>query len=151
MRLALANVLALIAYVGVIWTCFAFILDFATTPFSPWGFKARLDHETFGFAAIFMVLYGPFELMGMLVYFIAFRARLLAIVALAVTAIVLSIAFMTPLLHLPGWPGGSHGQVDVRGWIMFVWAGVTATLAHHIIFALIRPPRESPRALDSSN
>ena len=141
MRLALANVLALVAYVGVIWTCFAFIMGFATNPMVPLGFTTRLDNETFGFAIIYMMVVAPVALLIMLIYFIAFRARPLAIAALAVAAILLSIAFMSPLLNLPGWPGGSHGNVGVRGWIMIVWAGVTAALAHHIVFALIRPRR----------
>lgn len=139
-RLALANLLALVAYAGVIWFCFAFILSFATNDATPWGFTVKLNSESFGFALIGMMFIAPIALLIMLMYFIAFRARPLAIAALAAVAVMLSIAFMSPLLHLPGWPGGSR-SVDVRGWIMLVWAGVTAALAHHVVFALFRPRR----------
>jgi len=139
-RLALANVLALVAYVGVIWFCLAFIMNFATNSAAPWGFTVKLNGESFGFALIGMMFMGPIALLIMLIYFIAFRARPLAIAALAAVAVMLSIAFMSPLLQLPGWPGGSR-SVDVRGWIMVVWAGVTAALAHHVVFALFRPRR----------
>lgn len=141
MRLALANVLALVSYVAALWTCVAVTLGFATNPDAPWGFTIRLNNETFGFAVIGLMFTGPLFLIAGLIYFAAFRARPWAIATLAVAAILLSIAFMTPLLNLPGWPGGSRGGVDVRGWIITVWVGVTATLAHHIVFALVRPRR----------
>jgi len=136
-RLAFANVLALVAYVGVIWTCFSFLLGFATNPMVPLGFTVELNKGTFGFAIIDMVVVAPVALLIMLIYFAMLRTGPLAIVALAVVAIALSIAFMSPLLHLGGWPGGPHDSV--REWIGVVWAGVTAALAHHIVFALFRP------------
>jgi hypothetical protein len=137
-RLALANVLALVAYVGVIWFCFAFIMGFATNSAAPWGFTVKLNNESFGFALIYMMFIAPIALLVMLIYFIAFRAGALAIAALVAVAVMLSIAFMSPWLHLPGWPGG-NGNLDVRWWIMIVWASVTAALAHHVVFAFFRP------------
>jgi hypothetical protein len=146
-RLALANILALVVFVCVIWCCFAFIMGFATNSAAAFGFTFKLDHETFGFAMIYMMFIGPFALLLMLLYFGLFRARPHAIMVLAFVAVVLGAAFMTPVLSLPGWPGGKTFGMDVRVWIMIVWAGVTATLAHHLVFAIIRPGRVPEHAL----
>jgi hypothetical protein len=145
LRLVFANMLALFAYVGVIWSCFAFAVSFATDSAAPWGFTAKLNNESFAFAVLYMMSAVPVAFLMMWLYFIAFRARPLAIAALAAVVVMLGFAFISPWPHLPDWLG-RNGNVNVQRWIMTVWAGATAALAHHVVFALFRPRKDFENA-----
>ena len=131
MRLALANVVALIAYVGALWVCFAFILGFALNDRAPLGFTYQLNRDSFSFAGIYMMFFGPFALLLTLVYFALLRARRIAIWLLAGAVVMTSL----PIL---GWPDVSD-EAQLRLSIMIVWAGVAAALVHHVVFYVLRP------------
>jgi hypothetical protein len=119
MRLASAHLLALVVFVFALYCCFAFVLS---------GFK--FDFEGFGFAAIYMMFIGPFALILMLVYFALLRASKLAIIILFVSSIALGLAFLF-----------RNGIINasVSLFVGIVWAGVTAALAHHLVYTALKP------------
>ena len=126
MRLASAHVMALVVYICALYGCFAFLLGISGDLRS--GF--RFEFKAFEFAIIYMMFIGPFALILMLVYFAALRARILAIVVLLVSSIVLGLGFLFKNSMI----SGDHYLL-----ISIVWAGVTAALAHHLVYAALRP------------
>jgi hypothetical protein len=138
MRLALAHLLALVAFLGGLYSCFAFILGYGGTSL----LNFRFSHEAFGFALIYMMFIGPFALILMLLYFGLLRARKLAVTVLVILSIALGFAFTdyeTFLAVAPFRQWMSRGNSHL--WIGIVWAGVTATLAHHLAYGALRPRR----------
>ena len=126
MRLALAHLLALVVYICALYGCFAFLLGVSGDLRS--GFK--FESQAFEFAIIYMMFIGPFALVLMLVYFAALRARILAIIILLLSSIVLGLGFLFKNSMISG---------DHYLSISIVWAGVTAALAHHLVYAAFRP------------
>jgi cellulose synthase/poly-beta-1,6-N-acetylglucosamine synthase-like glycosyltransferase len=152
MRLALAHLLALVVYVCVLYCCYGFILGYAGNSLSDFKF----DFRAFQGAAIYMMLAGPFAFILMLVYFALLRGHMLAIAILLVFSIVLGFAFSyhesfigllaflkqrdIPLLNggvtlVERWMTRGEGHL----WAGILWAGVTAALAHHLVYAALRP------------
>ena len=152
MRLALAHLLALVVYICALYGCFAFLLGISGDLRS--GF--RFESQVFGFAIIYMMFIGPFALVLMLVYFAVLRARILAIVILLVSSLSLGLAFSSytgfmglldfleqrdlPFLKggvalLKHWMSKGEGQLGIG----IIWAGVTAALAHHLVYAALKP------------
>ncbi|MDB5516232.1 MAG: hypothetical protein JWQ17_2990 [Tardiphaga sp.] len=137
MRLASANLFALAIYVCALLCCFAFTLGFS-----------------FSGAVIYMVLAGPAAFALGLIYFVLLRARTAAIVVLAVLSIALGFAFLNHNAFMKfvvfvdqkdfanrevalfrQWMSNGNGDQ----WIRIVWAGVTAALAHHLVYAALNP------------
>ena len=141
MRSSAANALAILVYIFVIWVCFATVVSFAADPHASMGFTVRFERGSFTFATIFMVLVAPIAFCVMLLYYIAFQARGYAILVLAAAAILLSVAGMSPILKWLGDPDSNH---NARHWVMIVWAGVVAALAHHLVIAATIGPRSGP-------
>jgi len=110
-RLVLVNLLALVVFILALWFSLAFVLGFATNSAATLGFTARLDHESFGLAFLFVLLMAPYACLAVLVYLVAFRARPPAIGVLAVVVVMLSVAGWLPL---PSWLGGA-GNTNVQG------------------------------------
>jgi hypothetical protein len=115
MRLAAAHVLALVVYIFALYGCFALLLG-----------GGKFSSEVSGFAFIYMMFVGPFALILMLVFFAVLRARNLAISILLVLSAALGIT----------WASGSSNTNLVIG---VVWAGVTAALVHHLVYAALKP------------
>jgi hypothetical protein len=151
MRLALAHLLALAAYVVVLLCCIAFVAGYAGSSL----LNFRISSDAFPWAVILMMFVGPFALILMLVYFALFRARTFAIVILLVSSISLGLAFSSyfgfmelldsleqgdrPFLKagatlLKHWMG-KGGNQGIGG----IWAFVTAALAHHLVYAALKP------------
>ena len=126
MRLASAHVMALLVYICALYGCFAFLLGISGDLRS--GF--RFEFRAFEFAILYMMFIGPFAFILMLVYFAALRARILAIIILLVSSIVLGLGFLFKFSMISG---------DRYLGISIVWAGVTAALAHHLVYAALRP------------
>jgi hypothetical protein len=152
MRLALAHLLALVVYVCVLYCCYGFILGYAGNSLSDFKF----DFRAFQGAAIYMMLVGPFAFILMLVYFALLRVHMFAVAILFVFSVVLGFAFSyhesfmellaflkqrdIPLLNggvtlIERWMARGEGHL----WAGVLWAGVTATLAHHLVYAALRP------------
>ena len=127
MRLAAAHVLALVAYIGALWCCFALLLGVSGDLRSGIRFERQ---GTFEFAVIYMMFIGPVAFFLLLVYFAALRARMLAIGVLFASSIVLGLVFLYK---------SSIISVDRYLLIGIVWIGVTAALAHHVVYAALRP------------
>jgi hypothetical protein len=126
MRLASAHLLALVVFVFALYCCFGFLLGLSGN--LRYGFK--FDLKAFEFAAIYMMFIGPFALILMLVYFALLRASKVAIIILFVLSIALGLAFLFR-------NGIINGNVYL--FIGIVWAGVTAALAHHLVYAVLKP------------
>jgi cellulose synthase/poly-beta-1,6-N-acetylglucosamine synthase-like glycosyltransferase len=152
MRVALAHLLALVAFVCVLYCCYGFILGYAGNSLSDFKF----DFRAFQGAAIYMMFAGPFAFILMLIYFALLRGHTFAIAILLVFSVVLGFAFSyhesfmgllaflkqrdIPLLNggvtlVEGWMTRGEGHL----WAGILWAGVTAALAHHLVYAALRP------------
>jgi hypothetical protein len=152
MRLALAHLLALVAFVVVLFYCVAFIVGYAGTSL----LNFRISSDAFPWALIIMMFSGPFALILMLGYFALFRARTFAIAILLVSSISLGLAFSNyfgfielldsleqgdrPFVKgvatlLKHWMGKGGWHQGIGG----VWAAVTAALAHHLVYAALKP------------
>ncbi len=126
MRLASAHLLALVVFLFTLYCGFGLLLGLSGN--LRYGFK--FDFRAFEFAAIYMMFIGPFALILMLVYFALLRASKVAIIILLVSSIALGLAFLFR-------NGIINGNVYL--FIGIVWAGVTATLAHHLAYAVLKP------------
>ena len=157
MRLASVHLVALTVYVCVLFLGFAVILGVVPDKSTWLGFKIDFDPRLFGGATIYMMLIAPFAFVGMLIFFALLRAKVIAIVVLLVSSIAFSIAFLNhaaflkfvvfldqkdiPLLNnrdvalFRYWVSDGNGHL----WIGIVWAGVTAALAHHLVYAALKP------------
>jgi TRAP-type C4-dicarboxylate transport system permease small subunit len=125
MRFAFAHVMALVIYICVLFFCFALVIGLGGNL----RLGYRFDSQAFGFAIIYMMFIGPFALILMLVYFALLRASMRAIIILLVPSII-GFAFLSRILLI---------RADVYLWIGIVWAGVTAALVHHLVYAALRP------------
>jgi hypothetical protein len=125
MRLTFAHVIALVVYACVLFLCFALLLGLGGNL----RFGFRFNSQAFGFAVIYMMFIRPFALILMLVYFALLRASMRAIIVLLVPSMI-GFAFLSKIL-----PTGA----GVYLWIGIVWAGVTAALVHHLVYAALRP------------
>jgi hypothetical protein len=125
MRLAVAHVSALVVYVGALYLCFALPLGLGGGPV--WGYQ--FNSAAFEFAILYMMFIGPFALILMLAYFALLRARPLAIMILLVLSLV-GLGFALRIVPVRG---------DAYSWIGIIWAGVTAALVHHLVYAALKP------------
>jgi hypothetical protein len=152
MRLALAHLLALVAFVCVLYCCYGFILGYAGNSLSDFKF----DFRAFQAAAIYMMLAGPFAFVLMLIYFALLRAHTFAIAILLVFSVVLGFAFsyhetfmgLLAFVKQRDIPLLNGGAILIERWMMrgdghlwsgILWAGVTATLAHHLVYVAVKP------------
>ena len=152
MRLASAHLLALVAYVFGLHCCFAFILGYAGSSL----LNFRFDFGAFQFAVLYMMFIGPFAFILMLVYFALLRVRTFAIAILLVSSILLGLAFssytgfmgLLDFLEQRDFPFLKGGVALLKHWmskgeghlgIGIIWAGVTAALAHHLVYATLKP------------